>query len=47
MSATASSWRPGSTPRISTRPTSSFHSGLSWRLPCYAARLRHTVLARP
>jgi uncharacterized protein len=47
MSATASSWRRGSTPRISTPPTSSFHSGLSWWLPCYAARLRHTVLARP
>src|SRR5918994_414468 len=39
MSATAGSWRPGSTPRISTRPTSSSHSRLTWRLPCSAARL--------
>jgi hypothetical protein len=41
--ATASSWRPGSTPRISTRPTSSSRSRLSRRLACNAMRLRHAA----
>src|ERR687898_2969132 len=47
MSATAGSWRPGSTPRISTRPTSSSHSHLTWRLPCNAARHGQAVLVGP